>query len=146
MWKYLSLSILLLGRSAAADRPNLSGKWLLDVAHSQIRDSKLQTETLDVQQKDDAVEIAEDVSSGGKNRKSEYRCPVDGSMCKVKDLSVMLYYDGGTLIVVEMSQNNKVVIKKRLTLSEDGQTLSIDLSHLEPAGLKGESLKFVKQK
>jgi hypothetical protein len=146
MWKYLCLSFLLVRPSAAADRPNLSGTWLLDAAHSQIRDSKLKTETLEIQQKDDAVEIADDANAGGKDRKSDYRCPTDGSMCRAKDLSVMLYYDGPALIVMEMRHNNEIVIKKRLTLSADGKTLSMNVSHVAPAGLKDESLTFVKQK
>ena len=145
MQKYLCLSVLLMGLSAA-DRPNLNGTWLLDAAHSQIRSSKIRTETLEIQQKDNAVEISDDINTGGTGGKAEYRCPTDGSMCRAKDLSVMLYYDGVALIVVEMRQNNKVVIQKRLTLSEDGKTLSIDVSHIAPAGLKAESLKFVKQK
>ena len=131
--------------SAAADRPNLSGKWLLDVAHSQIRDSKLKTETLEIQQNDDSIRISDDINTGGKDQKSEFRCPADGSMCSAKDLSVMLYYDGAALIVVEMRQNNKIVIQKRLRLSDDGNALSINVSHVAPAGMKDESLKFVKQ-
>jgi hypothetical protein len=58
MCKYLCLSVLLVWPSVAADRPNLSGTWLLDVTHSQIRDSKLKAETLEIHQKDDALEIA----------------------------------------------------------------------------------------
>ena len=42
--------------------------------------------------------------------------------------------------------NNQIVIKKRLTTSEDGKTLSIELNHVALAGLKDESLKFVNQK
>jgi hypothetical protein len=145
MRNYLCLSVLLVGLSAA-DRPNLSGTWLLDAAHSQIRSSKVKTETLEIQQKDNTVEISDDINTGSTGVKSEYRCPTDGSMCKAKDLSAMLYYDGAALIVVEMRQNNKIVIQKRLTLSEDGKTLSLDMSHIAPAGLKDESLKFVKQK
>ena len=145
MWKCLGLSVLLVSPSVAADQPNLSGRWLLDVAHSQIRDSRLKTETLEIQQKDGAVEISEDINTGGKDRKSEYRCPADGSMCSAKDFSVMLYYDGAALIVVEMRQNNKIVTQKRLTPTEDGKNLNIDVNHVAPTGLKNENLKFVKQ-
>jgi hypothetical protein len=83
---------------------------------------------------------------GCKDQKPEYRCLADGSMCRVKELSVMLYYDGAALIVVEMRHNNQIVIKKRLTTSEDGKNLSIELNHVALAGLKDESLKFVNQK
>jgi hypothetical protein len=145
MLNYLRLSVLVVGASAAADRPNLSGTWLLDAAHSQIRDSKLKTETLEIKQKGDVVEIADDANAGGKDRKSDYQCPTDGSICRAKDLSVMLYYDGPALIVMEMRHNNEIVIGKRLTPSPDGKTLIMNVSHVAPAGLKDESLTFVKQ-
>ena len=142
---YLRLSVLLVGASAAADRPNLSGTWLLDAAHSQIRDSKLKTETLEIKQKEDAVEIADNANIGGKDRKLEYECRADGRTCKAKDLSVMVYYNGPMLVVLEMSHNNAIVVKKSLKISEDGKTLSMEVIHIAPPGLKDESLTFVKQ-
>ena len=146
MWKYLCLSALLIGPAAAADHPNLTGTWALDAAHSQIRDPKLKTETLEIQQKEDAVQIADDVNTGGKDHKWEYQCLADGSTCKAKDLSVMVYYNGPALILMEMRHNNEIVIKKRLKASDDGKTLSMDVIHVAPAGMKDETLTFVKQK
>jgi hypothetical protein len=145
MWKCLCLSALLLGLALAADRPNLNGTWLLDTAHSQIRESKLKSETLEIHQKDNAVAIADNANIGGKDRKVEYECLADGSTCKAKDLSVMLYYNGPMLVVVEMSYNNAIVVQKSLKTSEDGKTLSMEVSHIAPTGLKDESLTFVKQ-
>ena len=146
MWKCLCLSALLAGAAGAAEHPNLTGTWLLDAAHSQIHDTKLKGETLEIQQKEDAVEIADDVNAGGKDHKWEYQCLADGSTCKAKELSVMVYYNGPALIVMEMRHNNEFVVKKRLKASEDGKTLSMDVIHVAPVGMKDETLTFVKQK
>ena len=146
MWKYVCVAVLAIGPAAAADHPNLSGTWSLDAVHSQIHDSKLKTETLEIQQKEDQVEIADEANPGGKDHKSSYQCLADGSMCKAKDVSVMVYYNGPVLVLVEMRRNNQFVIKKRLQASADGKTLNMDVIHVSPTGLKDDTLTFVKQK
>ncbi|HKE21993.1 MAG TPA: hypothetical protein VKB88_06345 [Bryobacteraceae bacterium] len=145
MWKYWYLSVLLIAPAAAVDHPNLSGTWSLDATHSKIHDSKVKTETLQIQQEEDAVQIADQSNVGGKDRKAEYQCLADGSTCKAKDLSVMVYYNGPVLVLMEMRKNNEIVVKKRLTASGDGKTLNMDIIHVAPAGLKDETLTFVKQ-
>lgn len=146
MWKYLCVSALLIAPAGAADHPNLSGTWQLDATRSQIHDSKLKTETIEIQQKEDEVEIADDANVGGKDRKSQFQCLADGSTCKAKDLSVMVYYNGPALVVMEMRHNNEIVVKKRIQASDDGKTLSMDVIHVAPVGQKDETLTFVKQK
>jgi hypothetical protein len=148
MSKYLWLTALLAGAWApgrAATHPNLSGTWALDTSHSEIHDSKLKSETLAIQQQEDAVKMAEDTNEGGKAKKLQFQCLADGSSCKANDGSVMVYYNGPELIVVEMRHNNSNVIKKRLKPSDDGKTLSMDVIHIAPEGQKNETLTFVKQ-
>jgi len=145
MFKLVCLAALLLTPVLAAEHPKLTGTWLLDTAHSQIRDSKLKSETLQIQQKEDVVVMADNANAGGKDRKLEYECLADGSTCKAKDVSVSLYYNGPVLVVLEMRHNNEIVVKKRLTASEDGKTLSMEVIHVSPPGPKDESLTFVKQ-
>jgi len=145
MWKYACLSFLLLAPAGAADHPNLAGKWLLDAARSQIRDSKLKSESLDIAQNEDEVAVSDAVDTGGKQEKIEYKCLADGNTCKAKNVSVMVYYNGPTLVVLEMRKNNEIVVKKRITASDDGKTLNVSVNHVAPQGLKDETLIFVKQ-
>jgi len=133
------------GGAAGAEHPNLSGTWALDTAHSQIRESKLKAETLEIQQKEDEVQMADEETAGGKGHKLEFKCLADGAMCKAKDESVMVYYNGPALVVLEMRKANVNVLKKRLTLSDDGKTLTVELVHVAPPGLKDEALTFVKK-
>lgn len=145
MWKYASLSLLLLVPACAADRPNLTGKWLLDATHSRIRESKLKSETLEIAQTEADVTVSETVEAGGKQQKVEYTCPANGSECKTKNFSVMVYYNGPALIVTEMHHNSDIVLNKRLTASDDGKTLTIDVNYVAPPGMKDETFTFVKQ-
>lgn len=149
MSKYLWLTALLAAACTppgnAATHPNLSGTWALDAAHSEIHDSKLKSETLAIQQQEDSVKLAEDTNEGGKDRKLQFQCLADGASCKANDGSVMVYYNGPELIVVEMRRNNSNVTKKRIKPSDDGKTLSMDVIHLAPEGQKNETLTFVKQ-
>jgi hypothetical protein len=145
MRKYLCLSALLLSSVSASDHPKLSGTWLLDAAHSHMQETKLKSETLKITQDEDMVAIDDDSNTGGKDRKEDYHCLADGSTCKAKDVSVSLYYNGPMLVVLETRRNNQLVIKKRLTTSDDGKTLSMEIIHVSPGGPKDETLTFVKQ-
>jgi hypothetical protein len=146
MRKYLWLGTMLAGAAAAADHPDISGTWALDAEHSQIHESKLKSETLAIHQNEDEVQLADEAIEGGKDHKLQFQCLADGSTCKAKDASVMVYYNGPELIVVEMRKNNSNVIKKRLKPSVDGKTLSMDVIHIAPEGQKDDTLTFVKQK
>lgn len=145
MLKLACLAVLMVAPVPAADHPNLTGNWLLDLSHSQITESKLKSETLQIKQKEDMVAITDDANSGGKDRKLEFDCLADGNTCKAKDVSVSVYYNGPILVVLEMRHNNEFVIKRRLKISDDGKTLSMEVSHVSPPGPKDENLTFVKQ-
>ena len=142
--KYVSLLALLAGAASATDRPNLNGTWTLDPAHSQIGDSRVKTETLRIQQNDDKIAIADEADNDGKDEKFQFDCLTDGSACKLKDASVMVYYNGPALVVFEMRHNKEIVTKKRLQTSADGKSLSMQIMHVAPAGQKDETLTFVK--
>jgi len=146
MLKFACLAmVVVVAPVLAADHPDLTGTWLLDLSHSQVTDSKLKSETLQIKQKEDMVAMTDDANSGGKERKLEFDCLADGSTCKAKDASVSVYYNGPILVVLEMRHNNEYVIKKRLKLSEDGKTLTIEVAHVSPPGNKDDNLTFVKQ-
>lgn len=144
MWKYTCLSLVLLAPAGAIDHPNLTGKWLLDTARSQIRESKLKSETLDIAQNEDEVTVTDAMDAGGKQEKLEYKCLADGNTCKAKNVALMVYYNGAALVVLEMRHNNENVVKKRITASDDGKTLNVELTHITPQG-QNETLTFVKQ-
>ncbi|HEY2017759.1 MAG TPA: hypothetical protein VGH38_29845, partial [Bryobacteraceae bacterium] len=145
MWKWFYLSALLAGAAAAADRPDLNGTWQLDPAHSQFTEDRLKSETLEIQQKEDSIQISEALTDpAGKERKSDVQCNTAGKECKLKGEQVSFWYNGPILVMMETRKGNEVVTKTSLKL--DGETLSVEVVHIAPAGEKNETLTFRKQK
>lgn len=150
MWKYLILSTTLLTAAAAADRPELSGTWIFDSAHSQAADAKLKSQTWSITQKDDTIAIGEAITdTGGKEKKIDIECSTEGQKCQVKELGqptqVTLYYNGPALVMLEQWHGTDFATKKRIVTSGDGKTLTVEVEHLAPAGRKNETWTFVKQ-
>lgn len=111
----------------AADRPELNGTWQLSSTH----EGKLKFETLLIQQTPDSVKISE---TGAKEKPVDLACGVDGQECKLKEGEISLWYNGQALVMMEMHHNRDVVTKMRLVPSEDGKTLSVEVTHVSPPG------------
>ena len=132
---------------AAADWTNLTGTYALDLSHSPA--AKLKAESLTIHQTEDAIEwIDAFTDANGKEWKSVFHCNIDGNQCKVKDQGqnavVTFWYNGLELMMMETKKDGAYVIKKRMTLSEDAKTLSVELKHLNPSGGK-EVYVYTKQ-
>jgi hypothetical protein len=139
---------VLLFTAWAADRPNINGKWVLDAAHSES--GKLKSETLSINQKEDAVQISDEMTeSGGKPVKVDISCSTEGQECKVNDsgqaAKVSFWYNGPMLVMMEQRHGNDFVTKKRFKPSEDGKTLSMEIVYIAPPGHKPENYTFTKQ-
>jgi hypothetical protein len=134
----------------AADRPDLSGKWVLDLAHSSASGAKMKGETLSINQKADEVQISEETTeSNGKEVKTDVACNTEGQGCKVKehgkDTQVSFWYNGPVLVMMEQWHGNDYVTQKKMKQSEDGKTLSMEVIYLAPPGHKSETYTFTKQ-
>lgn len=115
----LTLCLAAATLAMAGEHPDLNGVWKAAGAG----------ETISIHQKDDAVEIDE---TGKEN--ADIRCNTVGQACKVKGGEVTLWYNGESLIVMEATHGNSHVVKKRLTISEDGKNLEEEIVHISPAG------------
>jgi hypothetical protein len=103
MPKYAFLSIFALtGVMMAADHPALGGAWVLDSAHSDMDATKIKSETLSINQQDEAVQLNETVTaSNGKETTSAIACNTAGQTCKIKDhgeAEVAFWYNGDALV------------------------------------------------
>jgi len=146
MLKWIGLAALALWAAAAADRPDLNGAWQLDPAHCQPAPAKLKSEMLTIRQTEDAVEIADDsTASNGKENKIEIQCNTMGQECKLKSSSVSLWYNGPMLVLIEKRHGNDIVVRKRLKPSEDGKTMTMEVSYLTSPGHQTENYIFTKQ-
>ncbi len=121
----------------AQDRPELNGTWQLSSPH----EGRLKFETLLIQQTQDGIKISE---SGAKEKTVEIACGVDGRGCKLKEGEVSFWYNGPALVMMEMHHNRDVVTKTRLVLSENGKTLSLEVTRVSPPGSSSTYI-FTKQ-
>jgi hypothetical protein len=122
---------------AAADWRDLSGNWMLDLSHSPA--AKAKSESLAIQQTEDTIEFTDAFTdTNGKDWRSVFHCNIDGNQCKVKDqgqnATVTFWYNGLALVMMETKKEGAWVIKKRITLSEDAKTMTVELEHVNPAG------------
>jgi len=150
MWKSVCLVVGVWGCAMAADRPALDGTWEMDAAHSQVADAKLKGQSWLISQKDDSIEISQILTdTAGKQRKIVIQCNTDGKNCQVKEngqaTQVSLYYNDNLLVMLEQWHGTDYVTKKRFKMSDDGKTMTVEVSHIAPPGHKDEVWTFVKQ-
>ena len=80
----------------------------------------------------------------------DIRCATDGKDCKIKDegrsATVSFYYNGPVLVELESEgQNRDTVTKKRMHVSSDGSTLTVEVIHVLPTGKQPEKLVLSRQ-
>jgi len=122
------------------DRPSFSGTWQFDASKSEAR-GKVSTTTLIIEEGDNSIHIT-DVDAKGK--KTESQCTTDGKECKFQgDRRGQFWYNGAML--VEMETKNVHVNKYQMKISEDGKTLTIQMTPIVPQSDKIETLVFQKQ-
>ena len=149
MRKFLWISALAAAAGWAADRPSLTGSWLLDPAHTEVNGDKPKSLSLSIRQDEDAIQISEAATdASGREKKSDIQCNTLGKLCKVKDAGelaeITMYYNGDRLVAIETRHNNDIAIKKRLKASDDGKTLTMEVIHIAPQA-KTENYTFTKQ-
>ncbi len=149
MWRRVLLPAVAFAAAFASDRPDLSGTWQLDTAHSQIADPKLKAEVLAIRQKEDSIEISESITdTAGKSKTIAIACGTSGETCDVRTgirEQVTFWYNGPALVMTEMRHGNDWVVKRRLKPSPDGKALTVEIVHVAPPGQKDETLAFTKQ-
>ena len=142
--------LLLLAFPAAwADsRPDLNGVWRLDPALSEIHSHLPAQLTWQIEQGDNSIHLIQRAQE--KKNADDIRCATDGHDCKVKEeghsASVSFYYNGSVLVELETEgQSRDTVTKKRLHVSGDGATLTVEVIHISPPGKPAEKLILTRQ-
>jgi len=143
MRKIVCLAVFATCAMWAADRPEMSGSWVMDPGHA----GKSKLATLEIHQSEDSVEISEAEGPEGKGKTIHLACAVGGQQCKMKEAGeeVSFWYNGPALVMMEMRHGTDIVIKTRLERSEDGKTLRMEVSHIAPPGQKDEAYTLTRQ-
>jgi hypothetical protein len=136
------LGLLAAAATAQQTKPNFSGKWQLNTEKSQLAAGKASAVNLTIEQKGPAIHILKTIkSANGKESVTEFTCTTDGKDCDAKGVKVSLWYDGPSLIQLDVS--DALVAKTSMTLSEDGKTITLTVTYISP---EAETDKFVVEK
>jgi hypothetical protein len=127
----------------AQDRPNLSGTWQFDSSKSELHTVKVAGATWVINEDDSSIQISE--SEDGASRKMELKCSTDGKECKLagEKGTASFWYNGPML--VEMETHGDHVTRYRMTLSDDGKTLTVDTTSIVPQAPQDDKMVFHKQ-
>lgn len=137
------LVLALIGAPAIAqDRPNFSGTWQFDASKSELHNLKIANATWLIEEGDNSIHISE--SEGGKSKKLELKCTTDGKECEASDKAKASFWYNGPMLV-EMETRGDHVIRYRIKISEDGKSMSVEMTHIVPQLDGIDVLVFAKQ-
>jgi len=126
----------------AQDRPSLSGTWQLDPEKSELHTGKISSATWVIAEGDNSIHISE--SENGKSKKTELQCTTDGKDCKFPgDRRDSFWFNGP--ILVQMETKSEHVTRFRIKISEDGKTLTVEVTPIVPQSDKIDTMVFQKQ-
>jgi hypothetical protein len=138
--------------SQTASKPKFHGNWTLDSQKSELKVIKLASSTLVIDQ-DKTSELSFRQSqklADNSERSVEFKCTTVGKECPYKvgsePATISLFYSGPMLVGFErLGNNGQTVNRYQMSLSEDGKTLTLELSQLEPQRADKDKLVYVKQ-
>jgi hypothetical protein len=137
MTRIATMSILVLATVALADdseqRAKLTGSWQVETSGANEASSWV------LRPLPDGMHIAN--SSGGKTV-VEFDCKM-AQECDIKDsghhAKLMMYFNGPKLVATETVGSR--IVKRRFTVTGDGNTMELDVIPIEPEG-KTETIVF----
>lgn len=119
--------------------PDFTGTWHFDAAKSQVADASRSGVTLTIKDDSPKIQFKRVVErSDGHTVISGFNCQIGGQQCNFDEgghkAKVSLWYDGAALVILKTDgPKEDSVTQWRLTLSSDGKTLSVDLTHIVPS-------------
>jgi hypothetical protein len=123
------------------ERPSFSGTWQFDASKSQLHSSKISSATWVIEEGDNSIHISQ--TENGKPKKTELQCTTDGKVCKFPgDRRDSFWFNGPML--VDMETKNDHVTQFRMKISDDGKTLTVEVTPIVPQSDKIDTLVFQK--
>lgn len=109
----------------AEDHPNFTGKWKLNIQKSEAAGSGLTELEVDVDHKDPVFKYTVKGSAGGQQFEQNESFTTDGKPTRDSHgLLVKASWDGPSLVAVGTADDGSMVYLSKLTLSEDGKTIT----------------------
>jgi hypothetical protein len=125
--RLVSLAAVLLGAVAlfGADHPNFSGKWKLNVDKSDMGSAGITAMVVDVSHKDPVFNYTVRGSAGGQDFEQTETFTTDGKPSRdSQGANLTCHWEGATLVGEGTGDDGSVLYKLRLTLSDDGKSIT----------------------
>ncbi len=132
-------------------KTKFTGNWDLALDRSEVKFTKVAGMTLAIDHPDKGnihvIEVAK--TDSGQEKRREYTCSTMGRECDIGETSqpakLSIYYDGPKLVCIErLGKDSDTVLKRIYELSEDGSTLTIQVTQMVPPRNELEKLVFAK--
>lgn len=141
------VSLFFAAAVVSAQQVKFDGAWQMDSAKSHLNDTRVVH--LTIASVADGIKITVKTRKDGAESTSEFISKLDGRACEMPEKGhvskLTVWYDGPTLNACkENGPPEDVTSIWKLELSPDKQTLTMKLSHLEPAA-DDETLVFTKR-
>jgi hypothetical protein len=107
----------------------MTGNWQFDASKSELRNIKMASATWVIEESENSIHITE--SEGAKSKKTELKCTTDGKECDTSDKAKASFWYNGAMLV-EMETKGDHVTRYRLTVSEDGKSMKVEMTHIVP--------------
>jgi len=138
-WALVSLAVPSAGQEQ--ERPSFSGTWTFDASKSEVHSSKISSATWVIEEGDNSIHISQ--TENGKAKKTELQCTTDGKECKFPgDRRDSFWFNGPML--VDMETKSEHVTRFRMKISDDGKTLTVEVTPIVPQSDKIDTLVFQK--
>lgn len=126
----LVVPVLFLAAALSAEsHPNLTGKWKLNVQKSDTGNSGVTELVVDVDHKDPVFSYTVKGMAGGQQFEQSESFTTDGKPSHDSHgLTVTASWDGPALVAVGTAGDGSMVYLARLTLSEDGKTITREIT------------------
>lgn len=110
---------------SAEDHPNFTGKWKLNIQRSDTSGSGLTELVIDVDHKDPVFKYTVKGSASGQQFEETESFTTDGNPTRDSHgLLVKASWDGPSLVAVGTADDGSMVYLSKLTLSDDGKTIT----------------------
>lgn len=137
---FLSLSLLFAAATLSAEaHPNFTGKWKLNAAKSEIGTAAVTALVVDVDHKDPVFTYTAKGIAGGQQFEQTETITTDGKVSRdSQGVNVRASWDGATLVAVGTADDGSMVYVARLSLSDDGKTITREITQKDDPHLRHE--------
>jgi hypothetical protein len=133
-------------------KPTFNGTCTLNAEKSELKVLKLASSTLKIEQPKSAELAFQQkykLSDGGE-KTVEFKCTTSGKECSYtvgsEPATISLFYNGPVLVGFErLGSSGQTVNRYRISMSEDGSTLTLEVNQLEPQRPEQDKLVYIKQ-